>query len=154
MCFTRQPVQSTISELTIERAKEGVQRGAYVLYGEAEKAVNVEIFATGSEIHPAVGTARMLEKDGLLVRIISVPSWELFEKQDEAYQKQITDGKAQLKVSVEAGRGLGWQKFVGKDGLIISQETFGASAPEPVMVDHFGFTTEKIYRKIMKVIDK
>jgi transketolase len=154
LCFTRQPVQSTVSELTFELAKEGVQRGAYLLYGEAEKSVNVEIFATGSEIHPAVGAAKMLEKDGLLVRVISVPSWELFDKQDEAYQKMITNGNAQLKVSVEAGRGLGWQKFVGNDGLIISQETFGASAPEPVMAEHFGFKAERIYDKIMKVINK
>jgi len=154
LCFTRQPVQSTVSDLTKERAREEVGRGAYVLYGEAEKGVNVEIFATGSEIHPAVGAAKMLEKDGLLVRVISVPSWELFESQNKEYQKMITNGKAQLKVSVEAGRGLGWQKFVGKDGLIISQETFGASAPEPVMAEHFGFTAEKIYEKIMKVINK
>ena len=154
LCFTRQPVQSTVSDLTAERAREGLHRGAYVLYGEPEKAVNVEIFATGSEIHPAVGAAKMLEEDGLLVRVISVPSWELFEMQDEAYQKMIKNSTAQLKVSVEAGRGLGWQKFVGNDGLIISQETFGASAPEPVMADYFGFTAERIYDKIMMVITK
>lgn len=154
LCFTRQPVQSTVSDLTKDRAREEVSRGAYVLYGEDEKGVNVEIFATGSEIHPAVGAARMLEKDELLVRVISVPCWELFDKQDEAYQKMITNGKAQLKVSVEAGRGLGWQKFVGNDGLIISQETFGASAPEPVMAEYFEFTAERIYDKIMKAINK
>jgi len=152
LCFTRQPVQSTVSDLTTKRAKEGVARGAYVLYGDAERAVNVEIFTTGSEIHPSVGAAKRLEKDGLFVRVISVPSWELFEKQDEAYQKMIKNGKAQLKVSVEAGRGLGWQTFVGNDGLIISQETFGASAPEPVMADYFGFTAERVYEKIMKII--
>lgn len=154
LCFTRQPVQSMVSDLTNERARQGVARGAYAMYGEHEKAVNVEIFASGSEVHPAVGAAKMLEKDGLLVRVISVPSWELFDNQNEEYQKMITKGKAQLKVSVEAGRGLGWQKFVGNEGLIISQETFGASAPEPVMAEHFGFTAERIYDKIMKAIDK
>jgi transketolase len=154
LCFTRQPVQSKVSDLTVERARKGVHQGAYILYGESEKAVNVELFATGSEIHPAVSAAKMLEKNGLKVRVISVPSWELFDEQDKAYQKMIKNGKAQLKVSVEAGSGLGWQKFVGNDGLIISQETFGASAPEPVMADHFGFTAERIYDKIMKVIDK
>ena len=148
LSFTRQPVESKVSRLTRERAREGAGRGAYVLYGEAGVTVDVEIYATGSEVHPSVEAAKMLENDGKAVRVISVPSWELFEKQDDAYRNQIRGSKAGLRVSVEAGSGLGWQAFVGGDGLIISQETFGASAPEPVMADHFGFTAEKIYRKI------
>jgi transketolase len=148
LLFTRQPIQSTISELTAERTRKGVQRGAYVLYGEATVPVDVEIFASGSEIHPAVGAARMLEKEGYSVRVISVPSWELFKTQPKSYRKQILENKAGFKVSVEAGVGIGWQYFVGTEGLIISQETFGASAPEPVMADHFGFTTEKVFKKI------
>ena len=76
----------------------------------------------------------MLENEGQTVRVISMPSWELFEKQDDSYKKEILAGGADLKVSVEAGIGLGWQRFVGTDGLIISQDTYGASAPEPVMV--------------------
>ena len=147
LCFTRQPVPSTVSDLTKQKALEGVQRGAYVLYGKERESVDVELYSTGSEVHPSVEAAKMLEADGHSVRAISVPSWELFEKQDEAYKKTIRGGEAVLKVSVEAGCGLGWQKFV-RDGLIISQDTFGASAPEPVMADHFGFTAEKIYARI------
>ena len=148
LCFTRQPVQSTVSDLTREKALDGLKRGAYVLYGKPDMPVNVEIFATGSEIHPSVKAARLLEKEGMSVRVISVPSWELFAMQDESYQQTIKGGKADLKVSVEAGSGLGWQVFVGNDGLIISQETFGVSAPEDVIADYFGFTAEKIYNKI------
>jgi len=149
LCFTRQPVPSTVSsDLTREKALDGVKRGAYVLYGKPSVSVNVEIFATGSEIHPSVGAARLLEKEGISVRVISVPSWELFALQDRDYQKTIKEGEADLKVSVEAGSGLGWQIFVGNDGLIISQETFGVSAPEDVIADYFGFTVEKIYNKI------
>jgi transketolase len=77
-----------------------------------------------------------------------VPSWELFDKQPEEYRKQFLKNEARLKVSVEAGVGSGWQKFIGNDGLMISQETYGESAPEPVMADHFGFNGEKIYSKI------
>jgi transketolase len=84
--------------------------------------------------------------------VISVPSWELFDKQDDAYKQKILAAKAQYQISVEAGRGLGWQKFVGRHGLIISQETYGASAPEPVMIDHFGFTGEKVFLKIKEFI--
>jgi len=148
LCFTRQPVQSTVIDLTEKKALEGVKCGAYILYGDPDTSVKVEIFATGSEIHPSVGAARLLEKDGMTVRVISVPSWELFERQDENYRKTIKGGTADLKVSVEAGSGLGWQVFVGNDGLIISQETFGASAPEHIIADYFGFTAEKIYNKI------
>ena len=149
LCFTRQPVLSTVSALTAERAREGVARGAYALYGEPDGEVDVEIYATGSEIHPAVGAAQLLEKSGRSARVISVPSWELFNNQDASYKKMMQEGKARLKASVEAGIGLGWQSFVGSDGLILSQESFGASAPESVIADYFGFTAEKIYQRII-----
>ncbi|NMB81526.1 MAG: transketolase, partial [Ignavibacteria bacterium] len=106
------------------------------------------IFATGSEINPAFKAARKFETEGYSVRLISVPSWELFDRQDDSYKNFILHCKANLKVSIEAGVGLGWQKFIGQTGLMISQETYGASAPEPVMADHFGFTAEKIYKTI------
>ena len=150
LCFTRQPIQSLVSHLTQVEAKEGVQRGAYFLYGSPSGKVDVKIYATGSEIHPAFGAAQALEREGLTVRLISVPSWELFDQQPEAYKQSISGSNAGLKVSVEAGSGLGWQKFVGEHGLIISQEQFGASAPEPVMADHFGFTADKIAARILQ----
>ncbi len=77
------------------------------------------IFSSGSEVHAAVGAAKMLEKDGHSVCVVSVASWELFDKQSEIYKKSILDRKAGLRVSVEAGVGHGWQKFTGNDGLII-----------------------------------
>jgi transketolase len=150
LCFTRNPVKSTVSELTDISAREGVQRGAYVLYGEQDTAVDVEIYSTGSEIHPSVGAAKKLENDGLKVRVTSVPSWELFDAQDDIYKYMILKSNAGLRVSVEAGVGLGWQKFVGNDGLIISQETYGASAPAEDILDYFGFTADKIYERIKK----
>ncbi len=152
LCFTRNPVKSTVSDLTDMRAREGVQRGAYVLYGEEGIKVDLEIYSTGSEIHSSVGAAKKLENDGLKVRVISVPSWEIFETQDEPYKRTILTDTADLKVSVEAGVGLGWQRFVGNDGLIISQETYGASAPAEDILEFYGFTVEKIYKKIKKYI--
>jgi transketolase len=148
LCFTRNPVKSTVSDLTNIYTREGVQRGAYVLYGDSDSKIDVDIYSTGSDIHPAVGAAKQLENDGYTVRVISVPSWELFELQDESYKTVILGSRSSLKVSVEAGIGLGWQRFVGNDGLIISQETYGASAPDTDMLEHFGFTAEKIYEKI------
>jgi transketolase len=131
-----------------ETARQGVPRGAYILYGEKVGAVDIIIYATGSEIHPAVGAAKKLQQDGLKVRVVSVPSWEIFENQDKEYKKRILSDDADLKVSLEAGAGLGWQRFVGQDGLIISQETYGASAPAEDLLDYFGFTADKVYEKI------
>ncbi len=148
LCFTRQPVKSTVSDLTAEKALAGVRKGAYVLFQNNAGKSDVEIFATGSEIHQAAGAALKLVAEGLKVRVISVPSWEIFARQEDGYKRMILDHEADLKVSVEAGAGLGWERFVGKDGLIISQETFGASAPEPVMAEHFGFTSETVYQRI------
>ena len=152
LCFTRQPVESTVSDLTAERARAGLRCGAYVLYGEPNIYVDVEIFTTGSEIHPSVEAARELEREGLRVRVIAVPSWELFEKQEDNYKKMILSNNADLKVSVEAGIGLGWQRFVGSDGLIIAMDSYGASAPAPVMQKHFGFTAENIIEKIKNLL--
>ncbi|MFC1593329.1 transketolase [Candidatus Neomarinimicrobiota bacterium] len=154
ICFARQPVESLAGVYTIKHARKGVKRGAYLLYGDGERKVDVEVFSSGSEINISINALKKLEQDGLSVRLFSVPSWELFDAQDEDYRNFILNSKAKLKVSVEAGVGLGWQKFVGKEGLIISQETFGESAPEAVMADYFGFTTENIYKKIKEQIDK
>lgn len=148
LCFTRQPVKSKVSHLTVKTAREGVIKGAYVLYGKIGIEVDVEIFCSGSEIHPSTEAAQLLEDDGLKVRVISVPSWKLFQQQSQDYREKILNNQAGLKVSVEAGIGLGWEYFVGNNGLIISQDTFGASAPEPDMAEYFGFTTEKIYQRI------
>ncbi|MFC1765023.1 transketolase [Planctomycetota bacterium] len=148
ICYSRQVVPSTVSDLTRRAALVGVKKGAYLLYGESSETSDIKIFATGTEIHPAVGAAKLLENDGYKVCVISVISWEEFEKQPPSYRKTLLRYPDKLSVSVEAGCGLGWQKFVGNEGLIISQETFGASAPEGVLADHFGFTSEKVYEQI------
>ncbi len=150
LCFTRQPVVSHANDLTKIKARSGLSLGIYHLYGKEGGLVDLEIFASGSEINISLAAAKRFETAGKSVRVFSAPSWELFDKQNEEYKKTILESEAKLKVSVEAGTGLGWQKFVGRKGLIISQETYGESAPEPVMAEHFGFTTEGIFNKIQE----
>ncbi|MEZ5275092.1 MAG: transketolase [Opitutaceae bacterium] len=154
LCFTRQPVKSTVSACTARHARTGVSRGAYVLYGEAGPDAEILILATGSEIHQAVGAAKKLETDKIKVRVVSMPSWELFERQDPAYRKEVMQGSFRLRVSIEAGASLGWQKYVGPDGLTVSVDTFGASAPPGVLADHYGFTDEKIYARIKQALNR
>ncbi len=148
ICFTRQDVESTVSDLTLAGALEGVRRGAYTLYGEENGASDILIIATGSEIHPAVGAARILESEGTSVRVVSMPSWELFDAQTASYRDRVLSRGTELKVSVEARAALGWQKYIGDAGLSISVERFGASAPADVLAEYFGFTAEKIALRI------
>ena len=125
-----------------------------MLYGEAGPDAEILILATGSEIHQAVGAAKKLEADRIKVRVVSMPSWELFERQDPAYRKEVLQGSFRLRVSIEAGASLGWQKYVGPDGLTVSVDTFGAPAPPGVLADHYGFTDEKIYARIKQALNR
>jgi transketolase len=137
-----------VSDLTAAKALVGVARGAYALYGAAGEACDVLMIASGTEIHPAVGAAKILELEGKRVRVVSMPSWELFDIQDPGYQSSVMGGDVQLRVSVEAGRTLGWQKYVGAEGLMIGIDTWGASAPDDVLFDYFGLTGPKIAGRV------
>ena len=148
LCFTRQDVESTVSDLTAKRARQGVAKGAYVLYGRPYEPCDVLVIATGSEIHAAAGAAKRLENQGKSVRVVSMPSWELFEQQSSEYRDQVIGGETGLRVSVEAGATLGWERYLGSDGLSIGVDTFGASAPATVLAEHFGLTAAQVARRI------
>jgi len=152
LCMTRNPVKSTVSDLTAAKALSGVAHGAYILYGTEGPACDVLMIASGTEIHPAVEAARLLESEGQQVRVVSMPSWELFDIQDPEYKSSILGGEAQLRVSIEAGCTLGWQKYVGAEGLMIGVDTWGASAPDDVLFDYFGLTGPKIAERIKAVL--
>jgi transketolase len=148
LCMTRNPVKSMLSELTAEKARCGVSRGAYVLYGNPGGACDVLFIATGTEIHPALAAARMLESEGMTVRVVSMPSWELFDRQERDYQRSVLGGTIRLRVSVEAGRTLGWQKYIGSDGIALGVDTWGASAPDDVLFEYFGLTAPQIAGRV------
>ncbi|MBA3053967.1 MAG: transketolase [Sphingomonadales bacterium] len=121
-------------------------RGAYRLKA-ATAARKVVLLATGSEVELAVNVAAALEGQGIGADVVSMPCWELFDQQDAAYRADVLPAGV-LKVSIEAGVTLGWQKYVG-DGVIIGIDTFGASAPAEVLFDHFGFTVDKIVPRVL-----
>ena len=108
------------------------------------------IFATGSEVGLALKTAEQLEKDGYSksTRVVSVPCWELFFSQDEAYKNDILSLDCKRRVSMEAGSTLGWERFVGREGLMVGIDHFGASAPAGELEKQFGFTVEAVTKKI------
>jgi len=145
--LTRQGVKSQ-GELTRSKAREGLARGGYVLYGEPGGACDGLLIATGSEIGLAMDAARLLEREGKTVRVVSMPSCELFDAQEESYRDSVLGGEVGLRVSIEAGAETGWHKYVGRDGLVIGLTTYGASAPGQAVREHFGFTPEKIVERI------
>ncbi len=146
LILTRQNLKSQ-GEASRANAREGVARGGYILHGESGD-VDVLIAATGSEVEPAMGAARLLEAEGKRVRVVSLPSWQRFDAQDAAYRESVLGGQAALRVSVEAGATLGWHKYVGADGLTIGIDTFGASGNMKDLADYYGLTPEKIAGRI------
>lgn len=130
---------------------EGVRRGGYVLK-EAQRPLQAILLASGSEVHLALAAAEQLEAEGLGVRVVSMPSWELFRQQDIAYQELVLPPEVTVRVAVEAGVGQGWEQFVGCRGRIVSIERFGASAPAQVLFQQFGFTPERVAQEVRALL--
>jgi transketolase len=141
LVFTRQAVP------TLDRAKyaaaDGLRRGAYVLdAGEGEPALI--LIASGSEVHLVVEAAERLRADGIAVRCVSMPSWELFEAQSPRYRDEVLPPAVKARLAVEAGSPQGWCRYVGDAGDVIGVTTFGASAPGATNLERYGFTVDNV----------
>lgn len=147
LIFTRQTVP-VLDRSNLAPAK-GLRRGAYVLK-EATGEIKILLIATGSEVYPALGAAELLERKGIGTRVVSMPSWEIFDAQPEDYRRQIIPKDVKLKVAIEAGRSMGWHRYVGYGGEVIGMDRFGVSAPYIVLFEKFGFTPEAIAKKVEK----
>ncbi len=128
-------------------------KGAYVV-SEAKDAAHMDgiLIGTGSEVSLAVDAQAALAKDGIDVRVVSMPCTDLFEQQDEAYKESILPKNIRARVAVEALSGFGWERYVGLDGAVVCMHGFGASAPGPVLFKKFGFTTEHVVEVAKKVV--
>ena len=126
---------------------EKVAKGAYVVYETAEDFDTI-LIATGSEVALAIDVARELEKDGSKVRVVSMPSVELFEEQSKEYKEELLPLNIRRRVSLEMGNSALWYKYVGLDGLAIGIDKFGASAPANKVIEEYGFTVEAVVEKI------
>ncbi len=133
---------------------EGLRRGAYVLQEAAggPDAVRLILIATGSEVHLALGAAERLEADGVATRVVSLPSWELFEAQERSYRDEVLPPRVEARVAVEAGATFGWERYVGARGRVVGLDRFGASAPAAVLAERFGFTVDNVVRAAREVI--
>ncbi len=122
------------------------ERGGYVLAAE-NGDLEVILIATGSEVHPALAAREVLQGDGIGTRVVSLPSWEIFDAQDSSWKHSVLPGAA-LRVAVEAASPFGWERYVGLDGLIIGLDRFGASARGDLLMEHFGFTGAQLAKKV------
>jgi len=142
---------------TLDRAKyasaEGVRRGAYVL-GDCKGTPEIILIGTGSELSLCVAAREKLTAEGTRVRVISMPCWELFEEQDQSYRDAVLPPSIRKRLSVEAGTGLGWAKYVGAEGASISRDDFGASAPAKELFQRFGFTVDAVIAKANELLGR
>jgi transketolase len=140
LVLTRQKVP--VLDRTALAPAAGLAKGAYVLTGHASPQVIV--IASGSEVSLALTAHAALTRDGIASRVVSMPSWELFEAQPDEYRDAVLPPQVRVRVSVEAASPFGWERYVGRDGVIIGVDRFGASAPGPVVMREYGFTAEHI----------
>jgi len=135
----------------IDRTKyapaEGLHNGAYVLADSKSDKPDLILMATGAEVHLIIGAYEQLSSRGVAVRIVNIPSWELFNTTPEAYQHEVLPPDVSARIAVEAGSPLGWERFTGSQGFIMGINRFGASAPAKDLFRTFGFTVEAVVEK-------
>jgi len=123
-----------------------VKSGAYILWQSKEGHPDFILIASGSEVSPTLEAGKQLATDDLIVRVVSMPSWELFEEQTPEVKQQILPGSCTRRLAVEAGSEMGWERYIGPAGRTITINRFGASAPQKILAEKFGFTVENILR--------
>jgi transketolase len=130
----------------------GVARGAYVLADAEDKQPHIILIATGSEVHLALEARKQLAEQGVKARVVSMPSWELFDQQPQTYRDQVLPPTDIVRLAIEAGVPQGWQRYVGLSGDVISLNRFGASAPYKTLMEKVGFTAENITSRALALL--
>ena len=143
---------------TLDRKKyapaEGLRKGAYILADAEKTKPKVILMGTGSEVSLCLQVYEQLKAEGIPARVVSMPSWELFESQDPSYRDQVLPPDIQARVAVEQASSLGWERYTGIHGALITMKTFGASAPLKELQSHFGFTPGKVLAAAKEQIKK
>jgi transketolase len=150
LVLSRQDVATEDREKLASAA--GLQKGAYVLADLGKDKPEIILMATGSEVQLALDAATVLAEKGKNVRVVSFPSWELFEKQSKEYQDSVLIPTVKYRLAVEAGIQQGWEKWLGENGVMIGMTSYGASAPAEILYEKFGFTVENIVKHAMQLL--
>lgn len=139
---------------TVMAPAGNLQKGAYVLSDSPDGKPGIILIGTGSEVQLAVEARKILSGRGIAARVVSMPSWELFEKQNEEYKEHVLPSGVKARISVEAGATLGWERWTGDRGVAIGLDHFGASAPYENIYKHFGITTDRIVKEAEKLLGR
>ena len=135
-------------------AASGLRRGAYVLTETPERIPDIILIASGSEVELAVAAREKLETHGLAVRVVSMPSAEIFERQERSYRDSVLPPSVTCRLAIEAGSPLSWWRWVGSEGDVIGMTTFGASAPYQELLNHFGFTVDNVVERALRLLGR
>ncbi|MFC4025164.1 transketolase [Oceanobacillus longus] len=130
---------------------EGVRKGAYVVSEAAGEAIGI-LVAAGSEVSLSIEAQAKLAEEGIFVNVVSMPSWDLFDKQSAEYQESVLPSNLQKRLTVEMGSKLGWREYAGREGAVMSIDTFGASAPGNEVIEKYGFTVENVVKKFKELL--
>jgi transketolase len=144
LILTRQNLPTLVQETHVEK-------GAYVLkdFGENPEVI---LMASGSEVSLILATAENLAEEGVIARVVSVPSLEIFEKQEQAYRESVFPPQLIKRLAVEVGIAQGWWKYVGSQGSVLSIEKYGASAPAEKIFEEYGFTVENVTARVFEIL--
>ncbi len=151
LALTRQ--NTSIIDRKVYADAAGLFKGAYVLKDFGEGEPELILMASGSEVDLIIGAAEALEKEGVNVRVVSFPSWELFKQQDRSYRDDVLPPLIKKRLAVEAGTTLGWERWVGDEGKVIGIDKFGASAPGDFVMKEYGFTVENVVNHAKTVLN-
>jgi len=132
----------------------GLSNGAYVLKDAKDRKPDIILIATGSEVEIALNASNELESKNMAVRVVSMPSWELFERQPEEYRNMVLPPEITARIAIEAGVAQGWHRYVGDRGEVIAINRFGASAPYKVLYEKFGITPERVVEKALAMLGR
>ena len=151
LVFTRQGLP-ILDQTKFGKAAE-LEKGAYIL-SDSFHEPQIILIATGSEVDLILQAQAKLTEAGIASRVVSMPSWELFEKQDATYKEKVFPEAIKKRLAVEAGSPLGWHKYITDEGAVIAMTGFGESAPAEDLYKVFGFTVENVVAKAMELLDK
>jgi transketolase len=141
---------------TIDRSEfaseTGLHKGAYILKDMGNGKPKAVLMASGSEVDLIIKAGEKLAAEGVAVRLVSFPSWDLFESQSQAYRDEVLDPTISLRVAVEAGTRYGWERWTGLKGAVVGMTTYGASAPAEKLFSEFGFSIDNVYNTVKNLL--
>ncbi|KLV17400.1 transketolase [Niallia circulans] len=138
---------------TKDNAYEGVSKGGYIISPSKTETPDALLIAAGSEVGLAVEAQKELEKDGINISVVSLPAWDRFEQQSKEYKEAVIPKNVKKRLAIEMGSSLGWHKYVGEEGDVLSIETFGASAPGNKVLEEYGFTVSNVVKRLKSLLE-